>query len=106
MKTEHRNCRTCDRATLHTKKTTGYGCLPNAFLAVVTCGLWIPIALLTMGFASLGNAVESWTCNDCVNVPASKRDEPATADAPAFSLGRVFVLLAVVFGLFAWVMSN
>ena len=101
MITEQRHCNACGRPTIHTKKRTGYGCLPNIVLTVVTVGFWVPIALLTMGFASLGNAVESWHCTECVTRPASERDEAA-----GVNLGRVLVLLAAILGGFAWLMSQ
>lgn len=100
MKHEQRHCPACDRGTLHTKKATGFGCLPNLFLTVVSFGLWLPVAILTMGFASLGNAVESWHCTECVTRPASERDTAGV------SLGRVLFVLAAVFGFFAWAMSQ
>ncbi len=59
MKQTARNCKLCQRSTLHTKDTFQFhwGCL----LTVITCGLFIPIWLLF----DLMNTFTGFRCQHC-----------------------------------------
>ena len=72
LRQKQRWCKTCGRKTLHvaTIKKQDLGCgffAGHLFLSVVTFGIWIPIALLSLGLGIFGNSVSRarYLCQVC-----------------------------------------
>lgn len=63
---KNRWCKACERKTLHVKgtapKQSGCG---NVMLCILTCGLWIPFAILFYGIESLGSIFAPYHCQQC-----------------------------------------
>lgn len=94
MNQSQRYCPTCDRKTLHVKGRKPLGCFANVFMCVITLGLWVPIAVLSVGLGNLTNQLEPHRCQACGKING-KREKPTTASkaktakpAPGFSWGR------------------
>jgi hypothetical protein len=100
MNQKQKFCRVCDRPTLHATNAAAMGCGTHVFLTLVTLGFWLPIAMLTMGVTSVGNAAAGYRCQTCGGDGSTPR--PAkVATATGFSGGRVvFALLAIIAGVF------
>lgn len=60
-----RHCHTCQRKTLHVKDSANHGCLTHVLLTIVTLGLWIPFAVLSVGLSSVSNTFGSFRCQTC-----------------------------------------
>lgn len=59
-------CPACGKHTLHAKaEPRGTGCLAHVLLTIVTCGLWIPVALLVCGAEGLGALTSPYHCQAC-----------------------------------------
>lgn len=72
-KQKQKYCPACQRSTLHvaTIQTVGMGGFAglNLVLSVITCGLWIPVAVFLIGLAAMADAFAPLTakylCQQC-----------------------------------------
>ncbi|MCY2990715.1 MAG: hypothetical protein NTY19_22975 [Planctomycetota bacterium] len=71
--------------TLHEDSQGGMNAGLHILLAVVTCGLWLPIACFCMGVTSLANTTAGFTCNICgtKNKKGQVRKSVSSAPVPA-----------------------
>jgi len=59
-------CRRCKAYTLHVKsEPRKVGCGTHILLTLVSCGLWIPLALLTVGLEMWGGILAAYHCQVC-----------------------------------------
>jgi len=96
-------CPTCKRTTLHMSahEPPKAGCLGHAVMTVITCGLWLPIAVLCMGLASVGRPLSSlaaaYRCQVC-----GRKAGPWSGSRPSSVplLLRLIFLAAMIFLLY------
>lgn len=59
-------CRRCKSKTLHVKsQPKKVGCGAHVLLTLVTCGLWVPIAVLLMGLGIWADLFAPYHCQAC-----------------------------------------
>ena len=59
-------CQHCQAPTLHVKsEPKGQSCSAQAFLTVVTCGLWLPIWILLVSLDQWAGILAPWHCQTC-----------------------------------------
>lgn len=60
-----KRCKNCQKKTLHVQDELKSGLLAHVLLSIMSCGLWVPIAMFCLGLYFIAAPLAPYHCQIC-----------------------------------------